>query len=568
MTRPIPAAADEATRYMASAVHLDDRLADALVAEFLSEPRRMVPPTSGVRAEVVLREAAAARLRRLLIDAAVLIVFCIFTALAFTTVAAWLAAAVAWRVSSLVVRVVATWLLGNYSEYGAPARLPKWLHWMLTFYLWGLIAAALVLATLGAAQGLSEESGPATPNSGPVAALLSAQLLLFGILFTGSLLRWRTVDRCFRFGIFDPAAAPREFVARASLPYDDRLRRFAEADARASQYSPAELVVYRGQNPFVGAGIHLDKWSWSTAMQLYPAVPDAEVPVFRPMELQDFLTKDLMALRVTPTLTPGYRFSELHVTHWAALSSNYLLHYPEAAPLLEQLDAGRNPQLKPEDWAVLMDSSPEWLRYFRGYRVEGWERQLAVSTFLHVGCQQHTLYLEWQAFVLPPIDPALRTVDDERLPVLPELWRALCETVVLPLSIPGRIGTLWRWARERTGLGRGDARSPGQAAFVFGADRTVREMGAGEEFTSFFEATDMERYLQILRDRVFDGVHRFLAENGISTANFDRAVTQISNATYIDNSNVVAGNIGGSHNAGTMGAASMSAVGTHSASST
>lgn len=57
------ASTDEPTRYLAAAVHLDDELADALVEEYLAEPKRAVPPSPGVDAVTVLREATAAQWR-------------------------------------------------------------------------------------------------------------------------------------------------------------------------------------------------------------------------------------------------------------------------------------------------------------------------------------------------------------------------------------------------------------------------------------------------------------------------------------------------------------------------
>ncbi|MBL1072818.1 hypothetical protein JK358_00245 [Nocardia sp. 2] len=559
MTRPVAAAADEATRYLAAAVHLDDQLAEDLIVEFLAEPRRAIPPAPGVRAEVVLREAVAARLRRVIVSAAAIVLLGVLAALALPLAVAWLAAGLAWRVSAALVTFGAVRLLG---DFGAPGRFPRWLHWILTFFLWGIVSGVLVTAALGTVELTGANSAPAVESEGLTAVAVLIQLTLLGILLTGELLRRNVVDRWYRFRNYIPGTPPRDSVVRACKPYADRLHRIAEQDERVAQYGPAELVVYRGHNPFVGAGLHLDKWSWSTTLELYPADPNAKatIPEFRPIELQDYITKDLMALKQTPTLTPGWRFGELHVSHWALLASAYLLHYPSAEPLLRQLESGANPQLKPEDWATLMDSSPEWLRYFRCYRVEAWERQLAVSTYLHVGCQQRTLVLEWQAFVLPPIDFAYRGADVHRVPVLPEIWRALCEFALLPTTVPTRLGVLWRWVRDQLEFGDGPWESPTRAAYAFGSEYSVREIGAGDEFTSFFEVTDTERYLQILRDRTFDAVRRFLAERGLSTVGFDSAVTQINGATYIYNSNVQAGNVGGVGNRGVMSSATMSSV--------
>src|SRR5256885_893580 len=87
----------EATRYAASAVHLDDQLADDLVEEFLAEPRRAVPPSGGVRAATVLREAAAAQARRRVASSVALLLFVPMAVVATTAVAIWTLVAIGWR---------------------------------------------------------------------------------------------------------------------------------------------------------------------------------------------------------------------------------------------------------------------------------------------------------------------------------------------------------------------------------------------------------------------------------------------------------------------------------------
>src|SRR5207245_1000851 len=106
-----------------------------------------------------------------------------------------------------------------------------------------------------------------------------------------------------------------------------------------------------------------------------------KVPGFRPQELQDFVTAEVMELQRATMLTPGHRFTGLEMNHHVVVSADALLHYREAWPLLEQLLAGGNVLLPANTRDALVDSSPEWMRYYRCYRVESWERQMVVSAF-------------------------------------------------------------------------------------------------------------------------------------------------------------------------------------------
>jgi hypothetical protein len=60
----------------------------------------------------------------------------------------------------------------------------------------------------------------------------------------------------------------------------------------------------------------------------------------------------------------------------------------------------------------LADNPVEWIRHFTHFRVESWDRELAVSGFLHLGCDNRMLYVEWNALVLYPIRLGFWTVVD------------------------------------------------------------------------------------------------------------------------------------------------------------
>ncbi|MEV6136423.1 hypothetical protein AB0L63_10245 [Nocardia sp. NPDC051990] len=326
-------------------------------------------------------------------------------------------------------------------------------------------------------------------------------------------------------------------------------------DARRIQGTTDEVIVYRGDKPFLGAGAQVR--SWSAAIQLRAKNSSegaaADVPMFRPAELQDYIAQDLENLRKASDLTPGWRLAELGITRWAMMSAAELPFAPGGSVVMAQLHSGTYPQLAEKDWVELANSSPEWVRFYRCYRIEGWARQLAVSGFLHVGCESRTLVLEWRAFVLPPIAASFRGVDHP--PNSPELraaWAALGDLALLPTTIPSRITDVVRGLRGKSDKTGGSWSTPGQAADVFGAAASVRELGAGQRLNNIFQESDCDRYLKILERRVLDAVHRFLDERGISAKGFDEMVTQINNSTVLNNSSVIAGNIGGSGNIGAV----------------
>jgi hypothetical protein len=551
MSIPVVDPADDATRQLASAVHLDDQLADVLVEEFLLEPKRAVPPSPSVRAEEVLREAVAAQARRRITNAVILLLLALVAVVGLLVVALWAASGLGWRIGSLIVTTYESRL---HPQSVARRRIRGWLRWWITAVLWQIfyfVVGAVIFAYFRATQQNDQNSGAVTAGAGLVVTLVL--LLMFLVLLTNALLRRNLVDTRFSYGTYRPDAPPRPFAAWAAARHAGRLQRIAQEDARHQQPTPAEVVVFRSHDPFVGAGVRVSSWSKAFELHADDNAKTTEIPTFRPAELQDFVTAELEALRKTPTLTPGWRFSGLQISHWALLSSRQLLHYRAAGPLLAQLDACTNPTLHEHSWFELIDSSPEWLRYYRCYRVEAWERQLAVTGYLHVGCEQRTLYLEWNGYVLPPVATEYRNVDDPpSMPLLRAAWQAVCQFALLPTTAPGRIADLTRGLWELTGVGRGRWRTPAQAGRVFGAHLSMREVGAGDELTSFFEVSDSDRYLKIMERRVLEAVHKFLAAKHISTAELDRMTTQINNSTVLNHCDVIAGNVGGHSNIATV----------------
>lgn len=242
----------------------------------------------------------------------------------------------------------------------------------------------------------------------------------------------------------------------------------------------------------------------------------------------------------------------------AFVAADSLLHYRDAEYFAAALRHGHEPVLSPQAWDELPNRSPEWLRYYRVFKVESWERQVNVAAYLRVGCEQRTLYLEWNGFVLPPIAAGYRNVDTPPswLPVR-IAWRTLSDLALLPVTLLSRVGGFVRWVRDTYGLGRGRTDSAGRAAHAFGAHATIRELGAGTRFPNFFHTTDSDQYLKILERRTLAAVQRFLTERGISTEALRTMVTHIDNSTVLDGCTVVAGNVGGSGNRGTLDSTSI-----------
>lgn len=586
-----PDPTDESTRYLASAVHLDDRLADELVEETLAEPRRAIPPSPGLRNETVLREAVVARARRLVVDVAAILLTIPVLVLFFGPFLFWLAIGIVWRVATALVSAMDRRLPGGAmsrfsrsavaAQPGQQAPERRWTRNALGGVIGVILLAVLAVVLLNMMRGARSLNGLFGQSSGYYGypgsypgyssgypgyestsssdtntwVFVILALLILATFFIERFLTWRYVTTRFSYGGPTASANTSEFARRASRDYETRLRQIAEFDGQRGSDS---VVVYRSYDPFVGSG-ELEQ-RWSIALELRPLnakdAANGGVPSFRPRELQDFVAAEVLRLRQARTLTPGHRFTGLDMTHQIVVSADAMLHYRDAAPMVQQLVAGQNVTVPAPERDVLIDSSPEWMRYYRGYRVESWERQMVVSAFLRAGCEERVLYLEWNGFVLPPIAEAYRQVDREpgtALAVMRSLWRAFGALVVLPSTLPGRLTRLVRAGWNHLSPPPNRPPAPAKAAKVFGSAMSVRERAAGGDLRSYLHAVDAEQYLKIMERRVLDAIHRFLVAKGISTAEFDTHATQIINKWVIRDSQIIGANLGGTGNTASVG---------------
>ncbi len=179
---------DEATRFLSAAVHLDPQLAERFIEEFLAEPKRAVPPSPGVQAELVLREALAARTHRRKSSAYVVGGSVLFVVSALPLMIGWLLSVVLWRIlAKLVARF-------GFADGSAVGRGSSWaltaiLWWLLSF-LWGwpVVAGYLVI-------GMTD---PAPVMISLSVALISVLGVYLALVYE-KLVPWQTVMSNFRF---------------------------------------------------------------------------------------------------------------------------------------------------------------------------------------------------------------------------------------------------------------------------------------------------------------------------------------------------------------------------------
>lgn len=515
---------DPTTRYLCAAAHLNPEFADAAVGEYLVEQTRAVPPLPGLDTAAVLREAVAARYRRRMRDGillallVLLAVFSLFLLIVWTVIGigVWLVDKAAGKRLRLVAAIAGTLV-------GIIFTIMNWTSLGLPF--------ALILYKLGF---------PPSFTLGPVLSVLT--VLAATVVLTADEVAVTDVTRThFRARNFvaDATTLPlgwvRTFRTLGHASYVAEIARVARAEYEAKALSGmADVIVHRHRVPFIGAGVVMR--DETLALPLVPDDDAGEAPLpFTPRELHDHVSNALSALRKSASLSPGGRLGGLSIIEQVFLPAEQLLREsgtslrPTLLPDLTRPPIGHLPL---EDARRLADLPQEAARYYRCYRVESWDRDLATSSYFTAGTDLRTLYIEWTHCVLFPIDPTYRSID--RHETTGPVRRAFESAVTLPVSVPSRVVALFR--RLKPVPHGQDEVEPSR----YGAGHSLREHAAAPGADSFFQEADAIRYMQVVEQALFKAIGTFLERRHYSIEDvLGAAKAKISSSITIENGTFV-----------------------------
>ncbi|HEY3748122.1 MAG TPA: hypothetical protein VGL80_02895 [Pseudonocardiaceae bacterium] len=533
---------------------MDPDYADQAIAEFLTEPLRAIPPGIGFDAGLVLREAVAARRRRLLRDWSLLALTVLFFV---TSGIGW---ALAWLVVGLLVSLVG-WrradsdtTTADFTGTGGRVRrrlIVRICKAVLSYgsgaiVLLGIaLLGAVVAAALAASAGELDLSGLSPQPTPPGVSQVLFGLLILAVLAADRFALSSLLTRSFRRGTFSSHPTLTEWQGERWLRTLGHPRHQVDFERIDNADLAGNLVVYRGVEPFVGAGVTRNPISF--AIPLEPAIDDDLGPGVQPFtmtELYDHVSRQLLALRDSHSLSPSGRLAGLAEYEQVIVPADELLVNfgdPMSTLVLPSLDQPPEQSIAPEPLSRLTENSLEWMRYYRCYRLEAWDRDVTLSCYLHFGAGERMLYVEWIPCLLLPVDRRFRQVDQVPIAPLRPLRDGVLDLIRLPYTLPIRTVRLFRRIR-----------STSQAAGTVQADRygawsSLRELGAGASMNNYFQTTDVDRYLKVLQTRMTRAIGEFLDARGIASTEFlAQAAQVVHNETYIDK---VVGNVatGGVH---------------------
>ncbi|MBE1494183.1 hypothetical protein H4696_001283 [Amycolatopsis lexingtonensis] len=516
---------DDTTRYLCAASYLDPGYGTRAIKEFLVEPTRPVPASPGIDAGRVLTEAVRARARRKNYDAILVLLMAVVASLSWDNVLLY-----AW----IVVSVLLVAARAGKTAYATQRTFnPKTLV-VIGFSIvavWLLLTYSDVLFDDRSRDAVRYEDYYDESSGGDTARLVVGIVLAVVVLVVVTIERWslwNLLTSRFR-RLAPPSPDTGRLTGAFTEDFRAQLARYRREDEFAGTPG-APLVVYRGYNPFVGAGFRRAAWSMAIPLERVEDGPELTTEA-----LYDGIRTAIGNLRNSSKLSPDRRLAGLTVTEAVFTPAAELLDHlaePEAAAYLPDIEHPPRTRLTEEHVEQLRTEPKEWARYYLCFQVETWDRELVLTTFLHVAVDDTTLYVEWTPFMLPPLKAEYRAVDKMRPDSLRPFGQGLLAWLEMPASLPGRIVNLASWIRQ-----------PGREPGVLDPDRygtssTLRELGSVNLFTDYFQLVDIERYEKIIESRLLPAIGKLLGDAGFSTAKFDeQAAVVINNDITIEGDN-------------------------------
>jgi hypothetical protein len=273
---------------------------------------------------------------------------------------------------------------------------------------------------------------------------------------------------------------------------------------------------------------------WSMALPLKPAEDkktEGPMPGFALPELYEHITSELIKTGRSPSLSPGHRLRDLRTGDRVVVSSTELIDHiddDETRIILPDKDYSPETEVGKSVVDDLIARPMEWMRYFRSFQLETWDRDVVVSAYLTFGLDEEMLYVEWTPCILHPIQARHRGID-----VLPEqsmqpFIEAVVDLLKFPATLPKRFASAVGWMTPI---------HQAEGTFVaerYGAKISLRELASESQVDNYFQLTDIERYIKVLESRLLRTLGEFLESKGISVTEFmEQAMQVTSNNVHI-----------------------------------
>jgi hypothetical protein len=534
-----------ATRYLCAAAYLNPDYANGVIGELVASSRAVVP-SIGFDLGPIIRHSLAARKIQVARDAAIVIMLLISLSLATLPTIGVVAVAfivallpeISWKHLGLRVRMVTA---------------------LMIIGMLAIVVGLLILAPALGGGGVAAFPKIGVLGSGKVVLVVVVVLILIlAAIVLASINR--------KYNILAQQLQPGGRTVNFDRSSDHIESRISEIEA--AQWG--NMVLYAGQNPFIGSG-SVNR-AWSIAIELDRArpagmdawsgsAPKGYVPI-DPVDLHRTIRDRLLKLK-DADLPENERVSALEVEDHIVGEGRSR----RGGPLMDPSCDVPYSEVAPEAITALICHPQAGLRYYQRVSVndEGQavvsrgneilscaDQEISVSAFVYVAVEGRMLYVEFVATVLPPVQRRYHVIDllgrlapgkllglivkDSARELFPDIMRA-------PFQLVDAFRLILREnASTEDKISSVDEFLDGDT----GARISVRELGAAPDTETYMQQLDAAKYTKIIERMLNDTVLDFLVAKGVDTTAYRASAnTVINNGTVISGGTVNGTVVGG-----------------------
>ena len=285
----------------------------------------------------------------------------------------------------------------------------------------------------------------------------------------------------------------------------------------------ANVIVYGGFSPFVGASLNIGGWSFAidTSKGKENMGSIAKPVPFQVSELYEYVTNSINRLKLGNM----------------SIEDNLYVNGQEIRDRKEFLkDPLMRPITKLQDSFIksFIENPTHFARHYQCVRVTDWKGELILSIFLRFSKSEQSLFVEANYYLLTPLNKYYRQFDRIKPePSSEDIRKIASETMftTFAFGIASLTSVFQRFSDSQKGKQqRKEKEIKSNYAFNYGAITSLREkVSHGNEYNRYFQKLDQEMYLKSIERRIVEGLSKFLDSKNLDTSDFKETRSTILN---------------------------------------
>lgn len=326
--------------------------------------------------------------------------------------------------------------------------------------------------------------------------------------------RYEVVGRYILKGNFNPEF----FTSQINAKQEKKLEEI-------NKTQDANIIIYGGFSPFVGAGLNIKGWSFAidTSKGKEGMGSVAKPLPFQVNELYDCINSSISRLKLD-----GLSIEDnLYVNGQEIRDREEFLPTPLMRPITKLEDAFVK---------SFIETPTHSIRHYRCIRVTDWQGEFILSIFIRFSKIGQNLFVEANYYLLTPLSDYYRKFDRIKPePSSEDIQKLALETafttflfgVASPTSVFQQFLGSQKKKSQRKEKEKEIKSNP---AFNYGAVTSLRErISYKNQYNRYFQKLDQEMYLKVIERRIVDGLLKFLDSRNIDVSDFKETRSTILN---------------------------------------